>query len=274
MSGLQNRNYYWQRVKATCSKCSVGRCASGFTSLLQPYLCRVSMRILLRTFSVCYPLIGFMLLWWGPNLFSHKPLAGEFAFAALPELSANQPETSVKELPLLNAGLLVLKADKQGHFRGRALINNIPMPYLIDTGATKTSIPYDLAVSAGLTLGQAIDTITAGGRVTDHLTKIKSLKMGNAEIKNLDAIINQHLNEVLIGMNTLKLFNLTQTGDTLTLSANTQTNINSTQISILDTNNTTIDNLLSEKQLKKNHTMKKTVSCDEFKTCKTIYSDH
>ena len=43
------------------------------------------------------------------------------------------------------------------------------------------------------------------------------LKLGNAEIKHLDASINQHLSEVLIGMNTLKYFHITQNADTLTL---------------------------------------------------------
>jgi aspartyl protease family protein len=269
MMGLQNRNYYRQRVKATCYIQSESICGYGFSCYSRPLL-----SFLLRTSYVCYPFIAFMLLWWGPNLFSPRPLANDTVFTSLPEISAAKDESNVQELPILNSDLIVLKADTQGHFRGRALINNIPMPYLIDTGATKTSIPYDLAVSAGLPLGQAIDTITAGGKITDHLTKIKSLKMGNAEIKNLDAIINQHLNEVLIGMNTLKLFNITQTGNTLILSANSLANINSTQAYPNDSNTTTIDNLVSEKQIKKTHTLKKTVNCNENKTCKTTYSDH
>jgi len=40
------------------------------------------------------------------------------------------------------------------------------------------------------------------------------------EIKNLDANINDHIDEVLIGMNTLKFFDMTQSGDTLTLIRN------------------------------------------------------
>lgn len=180
---------------------------------------------------------------------------------------SNSPETQKSQE--VTSPAIIIKADRQGHFRGLALINNVSMPFLIDTGATKTSIPYNMAVTANLDFGQSIQSRTAGGHIIDYQTRIRSLKIGNIEIKNLDANINQYLEEVLIGMNTLKYFHMLQTGNTLTLVANNnafpaqdsqQSNKTNTQA--------------GNKLIKKPFAMKKSVNCDDQKVCKTTYSDH
>jgi aspartyl protease family protein len=186
------------------------------------------------------------------------------------------PVVGIKEKPLdLVSGGVILKTDRQGHFRGTVLVNNVPMPFLIDTGATRTSIPAKMAVAADLPFGSAIQSSTAGGQVIDRLTRINSLKIGNAEIRNLDANINKYLDEVLIGMNTLKYFNMTQSGDTLTLVANNplENNSVSAQAPHQSNNRIPIEALTLDKPIKKSITLKKTVTCDELKVCKTTYSD-
>jgi aspartyl protease family protein len=100
--------------------------------------------------------------------------------------------------------------------------------------------------------------------------------MGNAEIRNLDANISQYLDEVLIGMNTLKYFNMTQSGDTLTLVANNPSGNAAVSAPVLDqaNNSIPIEALTSDKPIKKSITVKKSITCDEHKVCKTTYSDH
>jgi len=135
--------------------------------------------------------------------------------------AANSQSINTKPHDLI-AGGIILRADAAGHFRGTALINGYSMPFVIDTGATHTIIPTKLAIASGLPFGRSVQTETAGGKVVDQLTHIDSLKIGTAEISNLNAIINQHLNEVLIGMSTLKYFRMTQDVNTLTLVAFTK----------------------------------------------------
>lgn len=130
----------------------------------------------------------------------------------------SESEAQQDEVALVAGGVMI-KADASGHFRGKLLINDVQMPFLIDTGATQTVIPESLAISAELPIGRNVQTNTAGGLVTNHLTRLSTMKLGNAELKNLQAIINPHLDEVLIGMNTLKYFQMTQNKDTLTLIA-------------------------------------------------------
>ncbi|OAI21688.1 TIGR02281 family clan AA aspartic protease [Methylomonas koyamae] len=120
------------------------------------------------------------------------------------------------------SGDITLRADDSGHFRGRLSINGRELPFLIDTGATLTVIPMKFAHEARLPFGRQVDTATAGGRTFDKLTVIDSLAIGNTELKHIEAALNQHLTEILLGMNTLRFFKMTQSGDTLTLRLNEQ----------------------------------------------------
>ncbi len=212
-------------------------------------------------FYLLFPVLTLGLLWFGADAFFHnqvnlKKLAASFFVAPLSE------EAIKPELPISKTKALVIKADSQGHFRGTVFINNVAMPFLIDTGATKTAIPAKLAVSAGLAFGSPLRSHTAGGTVIDHETRINSLKMGNAEIRNLDANINEYLDEVLIGMNTLQYFQLTQNRGIMTLATLKQSGSSEAAVQVLD------------KPEKKPFTLKKTVTCDQWQVCITAYSDH
>jgi aspartyl protease family protein len=213
-----------------------------------------------------YSLILIAALWYGADNLLDK--INELTLSPTPTIDSKAKPLVAKPLDLVSGGI-ILKTDHQGHFRGTALINNVPMPFMIDTGATKTSIPAKMAVVASLPLGNAVQTNTAGGKVVDRLTRINSLKIGNAEIRNVDANINQYLDEVLIGMNTLKYFQITQSGNTLTLVANNQLENNSPSIPAFNQSNNRmpIDTLTTVKK-----PLKKTITCDEQKVCKTTYS--
>jgi aspartyl protease family protein len=128
------------------------------------------------------------------------------SFIKMPE---RQPE-------LINGGM-IMTADAQGYFRGVFLVNHIPMPFIIDTGAAATVIPADKALAIGLTFGRSGYSDTAGGKALVQATHIDSLRIGTAEIKNVDAFINPYIKEGLIGMNTLKFFRITYAKNTLTM---------------------------------------------------------
>lgn len=208
-----------------------------------------------------YSLILIATLWYGADNFLGK--INELTLSPTLTIDSKAKPLVVKPLNLVSRGV-ILTTDRQGHFRGTALINNVPMPFMIDTGATKTSIPVKMALAAGLPLGNGVQTNTAGGQVVDRLTRINSLKMGNAEIRNLDANVNQYLEEVLIGMNTLKYFQMTQSGNTLTLIANNP--------AVVQAFNSSDNRLPTETLTSIKKPLKKTITCDEQKVCKTTYS--
>ncbi|WP_347989781.1 TIGR02281 family clan AA aspartic protease [Methylomonas sp. AM2-LC] len=172
---------------------------------------------------------------------------------------------AVEMTPGAEAGQMVLHADGNGHFRGTLLINKVSMPYVIDTGATITTIPMNLAAQAGLSLGHQIEIATAGGRSFAKTTTLKSMQIGAYEIKNIDAHVSQYLKEVLVGMNTLKHFKITQTADTLTLSLN-QSNESGVSIPSDLTTPESIDDTPSRP-------IKSKVVCDTEKHCVTRFDN-
>lgn len=246
--GLQDRDYYREKYKKAqdSSKPQVRRASKH----------SAGMKYLL------YSVTLITALWYGADNFLDK--INELTLSPTPTIDGKAKPLVVKPLNLVSRSI-ILTTDRQGHFRGTALINNVPMPFMIDTGATKTSIPAKMALAAGLPLGTAVQTNTAGGQVVDHLTRINSLKMGNAEIRNLDANVNQYLDEVLIGMNTLKYFQMTQSGNTLTLVANNPAVVQAFNSS---NNRLPVDTLTAVNK----KPLKKTITCDEQKVCKTTYS--
>ena len=230
-----------------------------------------------------YPLLVLIVLWYGADAWLTL-LKGKSPNSQVLQKQAALGQQSAVELA---PGGIMLRADRNGQFRGTALINGVAAPFLIDTGATQTAIPASLAGAAGLKYGRTVQNHTAGGIVTDHMTRIDRLKIGNAEIKNLQATINQHLQEVLIGMNTLKYFRMTQAGDTLTLVASSDPveiaeiekdlapeeppvqagqNLDFRQPEDSDTA------VAEDKKSKTN--WKKSVVCDSRQHCKTVYGEH
>lgn len=265
--GLQDRDYYRESYKRTPQE----------NHNLHASRPRATKRNIAGFHYLLYPILTIATLWYEADHLLDKIKSGK-SFGPESVLPANQ-----KPLDLTPGGIS-LKTDRQGHFRGTVLVNNIPMPFLIDTGATTTVIPAKMARTAGLPLGRFIQTSTAGGKVTDRVTRINSLKIGNAEIRNLEAHLNEHLDEVLIGMNTLKYFRMTQSGNTLTLVANNMpeaiaaTNNESTSAISAPAfrpfnNNRPVGAMAPDRPFAKPVTVKKTVNCDEHKVCKITYSD-
>lgn len=172
-------------------------------------------------------------------------------------------------------GGVVLTADRQGHYRGTAIINGIPMPYLIDTGVTQTAIPVALANQAQFPIGQLEQTETANGSAIVLAAEIESLKIGNAEIRNTAANMVYNLDEVLIGMNALKFFSVSIANNTMTLTSNGQETISMVTESKPDEYRPAPSQpqpqlYESRKQAKQ---WKKSVTCDSNGlNCKTAYS--
>lgn len=173
----------------------------------------------------------------------------------------NESQGVLSTQPVMNlmSRQVSIQADSSGHYRGVVLINNVALPFLIDTGATQTVIPTKMAYAAQLPLGEASQTSTANGLAVIRLTRINSLKIGNVEIRNLEAATTDRLEEVLIGMNALRLFRMTQEGNTLTLVAYPDE-----VSSVENTAPVTPEHHVKE-------TWTKIVQCDEHKVCKTSY---
>ena len=112
---------------------------------------------------------------------------------------------------------LKIKQNRQGHYVLRGQVNNKSSLFLVDSGATVTSIPMSSAQKLGLTKGSPFKVNTANGTAVAYRTVIKELKLGDLVLKNVTASLNPGMNgsEALLGMNVLKHFELIQRDRTL-----------------------------------------------------------
>lgn len=94
-----------------------------------------------------------------------------------------------------------------GHFWVRASVNGVPADFLVDTGATLTTLNEDTAAQAGVVGrkgGIPVMMQTANGPVTAELTTIDELSFGNVSARGLDAAIAPNIGKTnVLGMNLL-----------------------------------------------------------------------
>ena len=150
----------------------------------------------------CLLFIGLMSLWFGD-------LEEDRAYP-------NRSPTSLIENGVI---AVTLKQDRQGHYTVRGLINDSPIDFLVDTGATEVVIPAGLAERLNLERGRAKRASTANGPVTVYQTNLTRLSIADLHFDNVSGVINPGMNgtAVLLGMSVLKHLELTQTGNTLVL---------------------------------------------------------
>lgn len=117
----------------------------------------------------------------------------------------------------------VLIRNKSGHYVGTALVNNTPIDFMLDTGATTVAIAKDSAEKLGLVFGAPIQVSTANGIATAWRSRIDRLQLGDIVLSNIPASIVPGLNnnaagfEILLGMSALKQLEFHQQGNQLTL---------------------------------------------------------
>jgi aspartyl protease family protein len=114
---------------------------------------------------------------------------------------------------------VVLQRNRFGHYVSNGSINGYDVVFLLDTGATDIAIPETVANNIGLHKGQGITIKTANGNTRAYITRLDSAAIGDIILYDLNATIlsNIHGEEVLLGMNFLKHFELLQKGNTLTI---------------------------------------------------------
>lgn len=116
-------------------------------------------------------------------------------------------------------GVVILKRNRYGHYVSNGKINNQPVTFLIDTGASDISIPDNIARKLKLKYGQQRRYQTANGIIIGYLTTVNSVSIGSIQLKNIRASINPKMDndEILLGMSFMKNIEFTQRGDTLIL---------------------------------------------------------
>jgi len=114
---------------------------------------------------------------------------------------------------------IVLQRNAYGHYVTSGTINDHPVVFLLDTGASDIAIPESVANKIGLSKGRAITIKTANGNVKAYRTRIDSVAVGDIRLYDLNATILENMagEEILLGMNFLKHLEIIQKGRELTI---------------------------------------------------------
>ena len=124
-----------------------------------------------------------------------------------------------QNLTISSDSTVVLERNRMHHYVASGIVNQTPVVFLLDTGATDVVVPAELAKEIGLKAGYRSTAITANGTVEVRQTVIDTLQLGSISLRDVRASINPGMdgNEILLGMSALKDLEFTQRGDTLTL---------------------------------------------------------
>jgi aspartyl protease family protein len=114
---------------------------------------------------------------------------------------------------------VILQRNRSGHYVASGTINDNPVVFFLDTGATVVSIPAHIADELNLQRGAPILSSTANGTITTYRTQLDSIALGPIELHQVRASINPYMleNEILLGMSFLKHLEFTQRGDIMIL---------------------------------------------------------
>jgi aspartyl protease family protein len=114
---------------------------------------------------------------------------------------------------------VVLKRNRYGHYVATGAINDRPVEFLLDTGASDVSVPLDLAERLGLKKGPRVRFETANGRVDGYMTNLDQVQLSDIQLHQVRASINPGMSgdSVLLGMSFLRHIEFTQRGDSMTL---------------------------------------------------------
>ena len=116
---------------------------------------------------------------------------------------------------------VTMQADERGHFLVFGKVNGgSSLQMLVDTGATMVTIPGVDARRLGIDYkkGRMGKANTANGPVPVYLVKLDSLKVGDVELFQVDALIQEEgLPIVLLGMSFLKRLSMVREGQQMVL---------------------------------------------------------
>lgn len=114
---------------------------------------------------------------------------------------------------------VTLQRNKYGHYVTSGTIDEQPVVFMLDTGATGVAIPDAVAQRLGLKRGRRFATQTANGTGVSYAVTLGSVAVGDIELNDVQAGITPGLQgeEILLGMSFLKHIEFTQRGDTLIL---------------------------------------------------------
>jgi aspartyl protease family protein len=115
---------------------------------------------------------------------------------------------------------VTLSAGAGGHFTAAGQVNGGAVQFLVDTGATTVALPASDATRLRIDYrkGRRGVVQTAGGETEAYVVTLQSVRVGNIELQNVEAVvIERGLPMALLGNSFLNRTEMRRSGQTMTL---------------------------------------------------------
>jgi aspartyl protease family protein len=115
---------------------------------------------------------------------------------------------------------IVLTAQSGGHFHANGTINGQSVRFMVDTGATMVVMDKYEAERLGIDYksGRRGISRTANGEVAVYAAKLASVRIGDVQVHDVDAIVSQApMPYILLGNSFLTRFQMKRENDVMTL---------------------------------------------------------
>ena len=122
--------------------------------------------------------------------------------------------------PAAGGQRVVLTADGQGHFTPAGQINGRTVQFMVDTGASQVILGEAEArrINLDFQRGRRVQVSTANGQAQGHMISLDSVRVGDAQVFGVSAIVlPQPMPYVLLGNTFLTRFQMQRNNDQLTL---------------------------------------------------------
>jgi clan AA aspartic protease (TIGR02281 family) len=120
------------------------------------------------------------------------------------------PETALPPPTFSGDGSMEVQRQANGHFYLPGTIDSIPVTFMVDTGASVTSISSELARQAGIRNCKEVQFQTANGTATGCIALLPRMTLGNFVLENITVAVMPNLETNLLGAHVLRNFQVSQ----------------------------------------------------------------
>ncbi|MDO8311945.1 MAG: TIGR02281 family clan AA aspartic protease [Sideroxyarcus sp.] len=125
------------------------------------------------------------------------------------------PEVALPPPTFAGDGSMEVRRQTNGHFYLPGTIESVPVTFIVDTGASVTSISGDLARQAGIRNCKEVQFQTANGTATGCIALVQHMTLGNFVLQNITVAVMPNMETNLLGANVLRNFQVSQSDSTM-----------------------------------------------------------